>query len=239
MYTDFAHLWPLISDPADYAAEAAVWANVLQDRLGPGRLSILELGVGGGNNLSHLTSCCDAVAVDLSEGMLEHSRRLNPSVEHHVGDMRTVRLNREFDAVLIHDAVSYLLTEEDIRATLQTAAIHLRTSGVLVMAPDHFEENFVDGTLRHDTAEDSDTKLIHIDYVYRPDPTRPRYESRMIYIIRQGGQVQIEQDNHVFGLFAQQVWLDLMQEAGFEASTAPYDVHEDHHQSCLLVGVLE
>jgi len=35
--------------------------------------------------------------------MLELSRTINPELEHLVGDMRTIRLGRTFDAVLIHD----------------------------------------------------------------------------------------------------------------------------------------
>ena len=114
MYTDLAHLWPLISPPEDYAEEAGYWRDVLREKLGPGRHEILELGVGGGHNLSHLTGDFQATAVDLSEKMLEHSRRLNPEVEHHVGDMRTFRLDRKFDAVLVHDAICYMLNEDDL-----------------------------------------------------------------------------------------------------------------------------
>ena len=94
MYHDLAHFWPLMSRPEDYAGEARHWREALREHLGAGRHQVLELGVGGGNNLSHLTPDFDATAVDVSDAMLENSRRLNPGVTHHVGDMRTVRLGR-------------------------------------------------------------------------------------------------------------------------------------------------
>ena len=56
MYDELAHLWPIIGAPEDYAHEASFWRSVLRSRLGAGRHHILELGVGGGSNLSHLTS---------------------------------------------------------------------------------------------------------------------------------------------------------------------------------------
>jgi len=122
LYDKLAYLWPVISPPEDYADEAAYWREALRRRLGPGRHCLLELGVGGGHNLSHLAGEFDAVAVDISPKMLELSRRLNPAVEHHLGDMRTFRLpGRAFDAVLIHDAVSYMLTEDDLRAAFAPA----------------------------------------------------------------------------------------------------------------------
>jgi len=43
--------------------------------------------------------------------MLELSRTINPEAEHILGDMRTLRLGRTFDAVLIHDAICYMTTE--------------------------------------------------------------------------------------------------------------------------------
>ena len=44
---------------------------------------------------------------DLSPQMLSLSRTLNPGCEHVLGDMRTLRLGRTFDAVFVHDAVMY------------------------------------------------------------------------------------------------------------------------------------
>ena len=66
---------------------------------------VLELGSGGGNLASHLKQHVQLTLTDLSPGMQQVSRALNPECEHIVGDMRTLRLNRLFDAVLVHDAV--------------------------------------------------------------------------------------------------------------------------------------
>ena len=96
-------------------------------------------------NLSHLTADFQATAVDVSPRMLEISRTLNPDVEHHLSDMRTVRLGRTFDAVLIHDAVSYMLTEDDLRATFATAREHRRVGGLLLTTPDLVRDTFQNG----------------------------------------------------------------------------------------------
>ena len=53
--------------------------------------------------------------------MLTHSCRLNPGVSHHVGGMRTVRLGETFDAVLVHDAISYMTSEADRLSVFETA----------------------------------------------------------------------------------------------------------------------
>ncbi|MFH1568724.1 MAG: class I SAM-dependent methyltransferase, partial [Gemmatimonadota bacterium] len=193
MYGEFAPLWPLISDPADYAAEAALWRQALRAALGPGRHHLLELGVGGGNNLSHLTGEFAATAVDRSEQMLANSRRLNPGVEHLVGDMRTLRLGRTFDAVLIHDAISYLVAEEELRQTFATARAHLRPGGVFITPPDHYRETFRAGARAHAPASDGRLELTHVEYNYDPDPADTAVECLSLYILRPvGGRARVE-----------------------------------------------
>jgi ubiquinone/menaquinone biosynthesis C-methylase UbiE len=237
MYDEFAYLWPLISLPGDYANEARYWRDAIRKKLGPGRHHILELGVGGGNNLSHLTKDFDATAVDLSEGMLAHSRRLNPGVEHVVGDMRSVRLGRKFKAVIIHDAINYMRTEDDLRATFATAAAHLDPGGVFVTSPDRTEETMVDGVAHQATRSDNDLTLTFIEYDYDPDPDDCSYESIFVYLINERGKLRIELDRHILGLFRESRWLELIEEAGFDVGKRLYDVHDDGRQSYLFVGV--
>ena len=119
-YGDLAGWWPLISPPGEYAEEAAYIATILGSASIPVG-DVLELGSGGGHNAVHLKATFSMTLVDLSEGMLEVSRRLNPDCAHHLGDLRTVRLGRSFDAVLVHDAVDYMVTEADLGQAVETA----------------------------------------------------------------------------------------------------------------------
>ena len=262
MYDDFAHLWPLISHHSDYAGEAKYWRDALVAELGQGRLRILELGVGGGNNLHHILypqcdgrsssdAACngehmrelearhDAVAVDLSDKMLANSGLLNPTVKHHIGDMRSVRLRQEFDAVLIHDAVCYLTTESDIAATVATAREHLVPGGVLIMAPDWFTETYPGTRLDAGIRRDVSPEFASIEYDHDPDPEDSIVESVFIYIIKNtDGSVRVEEDRHMTGMFSISTWLNLMEETGFNAKRLPYPVRDDGNDSYLLVGIL-
>ena len=142
LYYELSYLWPIISPPSEYTVEAANWRRVIKAKLGQAKHSLLALGAGGGHNLSHLTKDFRATAVDISHEMLSLSRQLNPDVQHHLGDMRTVRLGKTFDAVLIHDAIGHMLTEADLRATFATAKDHLRPGGLLLIAPEWVKEDF-------------------------------------------------------------------------------------------------
>ena len=239
LYNDLAHLWPLFDPPEEYAQEAAFWRQTLREKLGPGRHHVLELGVGGGHLLSHLTADVQATAVDISEGMLAHSIELNPGVEHHIGDMRSVRLGRTFKAVLIHDAISYMLTEADLRATFATARAHLEPGGLLITVPDWFRETFKGTSVDHRTRTKGGKELTYVQYVTDPDPADTTIETIFIYIIKEGGKVEIEQDRHITGLFSLDTWLGLLAQAGFETEARPYPVYDDDDEGYLLVGVLK
>jgi SAM-dependent methyltransferase len=238
MYGDLAYLWPIISPPENYAQEAQAWHHALRAALGPGRHRILELGVGGGHNLSHFAGEFDATAVDLSEEMLQNSKRLNPTVTHVLGDMRTVRLYETFDAVLIHDAIDYMCTVEDLRAAFRTAAAHLRPGGVFIVAPDYTRENFEGGVVCTRTVSDEHTELTYVEIDFASDSSDTRVESLMVYLIRENGDVRVELDHHVIGLFAQQVWLDELASAGFDVKLAPTSEDDDPRQRMLFIGTL-
>ena len=236
MYTEFARYWPLVSTREEYALEASYWRDALRQKLGPGRHEILELGVGGGHNLSYLTSEFKATAADISPEMVKQAKLINPDVEFHVGDMRTIRLGRKFKAVLIHDAISYMLSEDDLRAAFATAAAHLEPGGVFITAPESFRETFHSPCASAKTNSDGHTAFTLIEYEHDPDPADTTTESLMWYLIEKDGSLRIEQDLHITGLFGLKTWLRLMEEAGFEVETLPYDIHKDHPESYLLVG---
>lgn len=238
LYDELAWLWPLVSDPADYAEEASYWRAALRDKLGPGRHHILELGVGGGNNLSHLTKDFRATAVDLSPGMLEHSKKLNPDVEHITGDMRTIRLNRKFAAVIIHDAIGYMKSEEELESAIATAAAHLEPGGVFITAPDYIKENFPGARLSHKTSKKEDIDFAFVEYDYDKNPDDDQCETLLIYIINRKGAIQVEYDHHVLGLFSLDTWRRLFNDAGFELELKDYPVDDDiRQQRYLYVGV--
>ncbi len=236
LYNDLAYLWPVMSPPEEYAEEAAHWRAALHKALGPGRHEILELGVGGGHNLSHLTADFQATAVDLSEPMLDHSRRLNPGVEHVVGDMRSVRLGRTFRAVLIHDAVSHMLSEADLLAAFRTAAAHLAPGGVLLTGPDYFRETFRGPRIDTCTHARDQLELTYVEYAHDPDPRDTTIETVFTHFITEAGRLRIEHDRMITGIFPKSVWHRLLREAGFAPEQRTYRLESTGAEYVLLLG---
>jgi len=227
LYQDLAGWFHLLTAPAEYAEEAAFYTQQLIEACDRPPETVLELGSGGGNNASHMKAHSQMTLTDLSPGMLELSRTINPECEHILGDMRTLRLGREFDAVFVHDAVVYMTTEADLKAAIDTAFTHCRRGGVALFAPDHLRDNFTPSTDHGGHDADAGRGLRYLEWTWDPDPSDDTYTVDFAYLLRNAdGSARVEHDRHLEGLFSRATWLRLLREAGFQARSVPFDHSE-------------
>jgi methyltransferase family protein len=225
MYDELASWWPLLSPPDEYAEEAAFYAATML-AVSTGVHTMLEIGSGGGHNAWHLKKRFDMTLVEPSEGMRAVSRALNPECEHLQGDMRSVRLGRQFDAVFVHDAICYMTTEADLRLAIETAFVHCRPGGVVLLAPDFVRENFRPST-DHGGEDGHDRGLRYLEWTWDPDTRDTTYVVDYAFLLRTpDAMVRVEHDRHIEGLFSRASWLRLMTEAGFEPGVVPLEHSE-------------
>jgi len=221
MYRDLAEWWPLLSPPAHYVEEAAD----LLSRLGPlpdsPRPTLLELGAGGGSLAFHLKRHFHMTLTDRSPQMQAVSRKVNPQCEHILGDMQSLRLDRRFDFVLIHDAIMYATEPAAVQATLATAAIHCRIGGTVIVLPDFVRETFTPGTDHGGEDGPDGRSLRYLDWTWDPDPSDDTYLVDYAFLLREtDGSITMVHDRHQGGLFFRARWLDWFREAGLPARTS-------------------
>ncbi len=114
-------------------AEEADYIVALMASHHPSIRSVLDLGCGTGRHARELLARgIEVVGVERSAEMADRARRV-PALEVLEGDVRSVRLERTFDAVIaLFHVVSYLTTTADLMAAFQTAAMHLEPGGLFV-----------------------------------------------------------------------------------------------------------
>ncbi|MFB3905095.1 MAG: trans-aconitate 2-methyltransferase [Acidobacteriota bacterium] len=216
LYDELASWWPLFSAPEEYAEEAIFYRDTRITHCDPSPMTLLEPGSGGGNTASHLKARFRLTLVDLSPQMLAVSRALNPECEHILGDMRSVRLGRVFDAVFIHDAVMCMSTPEDLRRAIETAFYHCRIGGAASFVPDSTRETFKPST-DHGGRDGARGGIRYLEWMIDPDPDDHRYDVHYAMIIRENGKpVRYEHDYHSLGLFSRGEWIFIMSDVGFK-----------------------
>jgi SAM-dependent methyltransferase len=211
-YNELAWTEDLLADPSDYEGEVACYVDLIKENFlhAPGTLLHLGCGAGGYDSIFKLHFA--VTGVDISHGMLEMARSRHPDVEYIEGDMRTVRLGREFDAVAIPNSIDYMSSLPELRMAIGTAAAHLKPGGVLLVVGKTLEI-FRDNNFAYTgEQEDLHVTLLENNYInrYRPDT----YEATLIYLIRRRGDLTIHTECHVLGLFSQETWEKVFAEAG-------------------------
>jgi SAM-dependent methyltransferase len=217
LYHDLAWTWPIVSPPERYVREAQEIRRLIRGRA-PDARTLLHLGCGGGHLDMTLKRSFEITGVDLSPKMLALARRLNPKVPYRVGDMRSIRLRRTFDAVVIADSVAYMRTERELRAAFGTAFVHLAPGGVFLTYVERTPATFRQNATTRTIARRGDVEVVMIENQHDPDPTDTTYESTFIYLIRRRGRLRVETDRHRLGFFPLPVWLRLLRMTGFRVT---------------------
>lgn len=144
VFADYARYYDLLYRDKDYAAEADYVAGLLK-KYHPDAQSILELGSGTGIHASLLAEKGFTVhGIERSPEMLARSQTLTQTLTENMaaeqellifspGDIRDIRLNEHFDAVIaLFHVISYQTTNEDVTAAFETARHHLKTDGIFI-----------------------------------------------------------------------------------------------------------
>lgn len=141
VFGNYARFYDLLYRDKNYAAEAQYVHKLIQS-YAPGAKSILELGCGTGAHAAFFASEGYSVhGVEISRDMLKQAEsRLTVMLPEQVsrlkfslGDIRTVRIDHKFDAVMaLFHVISYQTTNDDLRAAFATAKAHLKSNGILV-----------------------------------------------------------------------------------------------------------
>jgi SAM-dependent methyltransferase len=236
LYHDIADWWPIISPPEEYAEEATLYVELIRASARRPVREVLELGSGGGNNASHMKRAFDMTVVEPADAMREISRKLNPECEHVKGDMRNARLGRTFDAVFVHDAVMYMTTEDDLRAALETVAVHLAPGGVALVAPDATRESFAEATEHGGGEDESGRRARYLEWTLPPEPGESTYTVHYSFMLRDvGGSVHVVHDVHHEGLFPRATWLQLFDGVGLDAELVPRTIEGREYDSFVAI----
>lgn len=223
LYRDLALWYPLLTPVADYAEEAAFYRRLFEARCQRPPRTLLDLGSGGGHNAAHLKATLTCTLVDIAPAMLELSRRLNPECEHVQGDMRSIRLDRVYDCVLVHDAIGYMASRRDLAKAIATAFAHAAPGGVALFQPDFVSETFQPGA-EVGGSDAGGRGLRYLEWRWRPESRADLYVTDMAYLLKdENDAVEVAHDRHIMGLFPRAAWLELIAEAGFEPLAVPFE----------------
>lgn len=222
LYSDLSWLWPMWGGSHE-GSEYERYCSFIIDKVNQVKQrelkTLLNLGCGGGKNLNTLKKHYECTGLDLSKDMLVLAKELNPECSFVQSDMRSFELDKMFDIIFIDDAITYMLTRDDLEKVFIQSFKHLEVGGVLVVTPDATTESFIQNETQvfHSIKSDKhpNIEVVYVTTNYSNDIKSEQSEGVFVYLIRNNGELTIESEVHKFGLFPIQVWKDLLTKTGF------------------------
>lgn len=213
-YNELAWTEPILAPPESCREEIETYCSLIKKHSQIEPVTLLHLACGAGSFDHTFKKHFKVTGVDLSVGMLNVARGINPEIEYLEGDMRSVNLGRLFDAVVIPESIGYMTTKEDLRKTISAATAHLKPGGILLIVA-HVKEEFQENNFAYSgCANDIDITVLENNHILKP--RGDIYEATIVYLIRKGGVLQIYNDRHLLGLFTTNLWMELLSDQGLE-----------------------
>ncbi|MFI1169778.1 class I SAM-dependent methyltransferase [Streptomyces sp. NPDC020801] len=203
----------------DWTAEAEDVARLIRSRKADAT-SLLDVACGTGAHLESFgTVFAHTEGLEIAAPMRELAHRRLPAVRVHAGDMRDFALGRSFDAVVcMFCAIAYLETVAELRDAIAAMARHLAPQGALVIEPWWFPEDFIEGYVAGDMAQEDGRTVARISHSVRQGRAT-RMEVRFVVGDAQGIREFTEID--MLTLFTKDEYL-----SAFEAAECPAEFIE-------------
>ncbi len=222
-FESYSSVYDLLYQDKDYQAEAGFLEKIFDRYAASPPHTILDLGCGsGGHAFELIRRGYQVTGVDRSKQMLalanKKALQIGVSVEFLLADIRSLELERTFDAVTAMFAVmSYQTSNKDLVMALQAARRHLRPGGLFV-----FDCWFGPAVLaqrpiaRHKVVEDGDLRVIRFaSPVLDLLSQTVRVDYKVIRI--KGGRLLDEiEESHLMRFLFPQEFGYLLEKAGFQ-----------------------
>jgi SAM-dependent methyltransferase len=217
LYRGLAPYYDLIYSQKDYVKETAILKEVIAAHKLSSGSDLLDVGCGTGHHLKHLGDDFSCTGLDINGEMLELAKKNIEDAEFIEADMITMSLGRRFDVITcLFSSIGYVKTYENLGKTLRNFADHLKPGGLLLIEPWFTEDVYSAGAPFMDTYEDDDLKIARLN-VSRKEGNVSIMDMHYLIAKKDVG-VKHYVGRHELGLFETDRTLELMSEAGFQAS---------------------
>jgi len=210
VYSSLASWWSVLTPLGTYDMEAEFFYALLGEDI----QSVMELGSGIGAMASSMPAHVHCILVDRSEDMLIESRKRNPKARHICSCVSNLSIEERVDAVLIHDAVMYMTTEQQLKEMMECGYRHLRSGGMILVVPDVVKEYFSEHSLSGG-AEDGEKSIQLLEWHWDRDASDQTYQLELSLLMREGSTIRAHHESHTLGLFSISQYTETLESVGF------------------------
>lgn len=211
MYSRSAQLYDDLHYFNDYGRASSDLLQLVGD-LCPGAQTLLDVGCGTGQHLSHLRGQIHVEGLDISEELLDVARERLPDVAFHRGDMIDFDLGRTFDVVIcLFGSITFVRTPANLDRAVSCLARHVSPGGLLVIEPWLAPEQYWHNHVVMNVADKPERKIAWM-YVGQEQDNIVTYDHHFMVGTPEG--VSHFTERHRMGLFSEDDYVSSLTAAG-------------------------
>ena len=211
MYKQFAKYYDSIYQWKDYESESKTLRTIMRKYKTSRGKELLDVACGTGNHIPYLKKYFNITGIDIDKDMLRIARKKLPDIKFIRGDMRSFRLNKQFDIIVcLFSAIGHLKTYANLEKTIKNFSRHLKQGGIMIVEPFVSPKEFSGG-------------LIFADYVKKPDLKLARMSISkrkgniavldFHFLVGEKGKIRYFIDRQFLGMFEKKKVLKMMKDA--------------------------
>lgn len=217
MFTRSAKFYDLIYASKNYEQEAQYLRCIIKAQ-NPAATTILDVACGTGEHLRHFQDFA-RTGVDLNPELLAIAGTKFFDVSLIQADMANFDLGKQFDVVLcLFSAIGYVVTIEQLNASIACMARHVRPGGMLCVEPWFTPEKWLSRRISMRTAEQGDLKVCRI---FEGDQKDKVSANILHYLVADHDKVEYFTENHSLGLFTEDEMLFAFERAALTVKLDP------------------
>lgn len=218
MYSDFktisGYYDALYVNDGEYATEAAKVKELLTGHGVPAQADLLVLACGTGGHIPYFKDDYHVSGLDLSEDMLDLARKKFPEIRFYPGNLIDFTLETDFDAMIcLYGSIGFVKTVDNLRASMQRIAAHLRPDGLALITPWSTVEDF-QNLIVVDAADRPDLKIARMEQVRLKEPKI--IEVTFHHLLGKNNEVTYHKQSMEIGLFTRAEYISAMTDAGLK-----------------------
>jgi SAM-dependent methyltransferase len=204
----------LYVDEKEYSLEAVKVKDLLTKHGVHSQADLLVLACGTGGHIPYLKDHYHVSGLDLSEDMLALARKKFPDLRFHLGNLIDFELERDFDAIIcLYGSIGFVKTVENLRASMERIAAHLRPDGLVLITSWSTVEDFKD-MIVVDAANGPDLKIARMEQVRLKEPKI--VEVTFHHLLGKNNNVTYHKQSMEIGLFSRQEYLSAIANTGLK-----------------------
>lgn len=125
---------------------------------------MLDVACGTGNYIKYLMKHFNITGLDINPQMLKIARRKYPDIKFIHNDMRSFRLNKQFDVIIcMFSSIGHLQTYRNLEKAIRNFSKHLKSGGVMIIEPFIDPDKCIDNILDSFSINTPELKLTRMN----------------------------------------------------------------------------